>query len=522
MSYTKEQRLINQAMGTTKGSKKIKTTSQETRTPIGSDMFLPNLSGISSHPEFKSYLDDTYLRLDCSNDPLTGNLVIKSGANDPLDLERNKQTAASGRVASFDFLSGGNAGSYTDWGRLQLSGHKQGQGSTTASFYCDDGSRMNVDSTFKPPKSNPDSITLGNSNSIWNTIFVDKVTPATILTVDGGIYTDQTSLATKNVWQQDWSISSGSASNTLAALYMDLDFNAESGSALFPTLSPFKMDIDITDAGAVFFMPTMNVMDIDINIPSTMLTTNTKFFKFNANRVLDQAINFAASGTGAASTGLMYVQSSTSDASANTALRSDALITNTSNSVDAIGYQCVARNADTGNNGRAIAIKGSVWTSPSTKANIILTGSTISTGNNKNRSFILHNANFGHLLMDRGGLCVTSTQRDELATVNPATHVANWNTTTANGFGYFEEALEVDGIIYSDGGITMADSQNIVLQTTNGTKIGTATNQKLGFFNKTPVVQQTGCAVPTDLATCITAITVLRTALNNLGLTTIV
>jgi hypothetical protein len=30
---------------------------------------------------------------------------------------------------------------------------------------------------------------------------------------------------------------------------------------------------------------------------------------------------------------------------------------------------------------------------------------------------------------------------------------------------------------------------NIVTDTTTGTKIGTATNQKLGFFNKTPVVQ---------------------------------
>lgn len=41
------------------------------------------------------------------------------------------------------------------------------------------------------------------------------------------------------------------------------------------------------------------------------------------------------------------------------------------------------------------------------------------------------------------------------------------------------------------------------------------------FFGSDPVVKQTGCVVPTDLATAITAITVLRTALNNLGLTTV-
>lgn len=70
--------------------------------------------------------------------------------------------------------------------------------------------------------------------------------------------------------------------------------------------------------------------------------------------------------------------------------------------------------------------------------------------------------------------------------------------------------------------LIMADAADVVLDTTTGSKIGTATNQKLGFFNATPVVQQTGYAVPTDLATCISALTTLRTALNNLGLTTVV
>ena len=36
---------------------------------------------------------------------------------------------------------------------------------------------------------------------------------------------------------------------------------------------------------------------------------------------------------------------------------------------------------------------------------------------------------------------------------------------------------------------------NVVLGTTTGTKIGTATSQKLGFFNATPVIQQTGNAL---------------------------
>ena len=44
----------------------------------------------------------------------------------------------------------------------------------------------------------------------------------------------------------------------------------------------------------------------------------------------------------------------------------------------------------------------------------------------------------------------------------------------------------------------------------------------IGFLGAAAVVRQTGCAVPTDLASCIASVTALRTALNNLGLTTIV
>ena len=46
-----------------------------------------------------------------------------------------------------------------------------------------------------------------------------------------------------------------------------------------------------------------------------------------------------------------------------------------------------------------------------------------------------------------------------------------------------------------------ADAQNISTDTTTGTKIGTATNQKIGFFDKTPVVQQAAIADATDAAT---------------------
>lgn len=52
---------------------------------------------------------------------------------------------------------------------------------------------------------------------------------------------------------------------------------------------------------------------------------------------------------------------------------------------------------------------------------------------------------------------------------------------------------------------TFSDAANIVVGTTTGTKIGTATTQKIGFFNATPIVQP---ATTTDI----------KTALVNLGL----
>ncbi len=59
--------------------------------------------------------------------------------------------------------------------------------------------------------------------------------------------------------------------------------------------------------------------------------------------------------------------------------------------------------------------------------------------------------------------------------------------------------------LQQNGTVTFSDAINMVFNTTTGTKIGTATNQKIGFFNSTPVVQQTNT---TDLGT----------VLSNLGL----
>lgn len=66
------------------------------------------------------------------------------------------------------------------------------------------------------------------------------------------------------------------------------------------------------------------------------------------------------------------------------------------------------------------------------------------------------------------------------------------------------------------------DYEQVTYNSADGAQIGSSATEKIGFFGATPVVKQIGAAVPTDLATSITAITALRLALNNLGITTVV
>ncbi|MFX1499324.1 MAG: hypothetical protein ACFFDH_00005, partial [Promethearchaeota archaeon] len=70
------------------------------------------------------------------------------------------------------------------------------------------------------------------------------------------------------------------------------------------------------------------------------------------------------------------------------------------------------------------------------------------------------------------------------------------------------------GLIRFGDDIVIADGKNIQVNTTAGTKIGTAINQKLGFFNATPIVQPTVTGSRAGNA----ALASLLTQLANLGL----
>lgn len=67
------------------------------------------------------------------------------------------------------------------------------------------------------------------------------------------------------------------------------------------------------------------------------------------------------------------------------------------------------------------------------------------------------------------------------------------------------------------GNVTVS-AVNLVTDTTTGTKIGTGTTQKIGFYNKTPVVQPTAVADATDAASVITQLNALLSRMRDLGL----
>jgi hypothetical protein len=91
---------------------------------------------------------------------------------------------------------------------------------------------------------------------------------------------------------------------------------------------------------------------------------------------------------------------------------------------------------------------------------------------------------------------------------NPAT-VTGAGATDANGFRRHK---------FGRNGLTLGDGASIAVGSTAGTKIGTATSQKLGFYNATPVIQRTLAVAATDAATTQTLANSLRQALIDLGL----
>lgn len=92
---------------------------------------------------------------------------------------------------------------------------------------------------------------------------------------------------------------------------------------------------------------------------------------------------------------------------------------------------------------------------------------------------------------------------------NSATlYIANAPTSGTNVTQSNPYALWVDaGVTRLDGNIQITDAANVVLGTSTGTKIGTATTQLLGFYNVTPIAQRSGAAQTAVVTTAATNVT---------------
>ena len=62
-------------------------------------------------------------------------------------------------------------------------------------------------------------------------------------------------------------------------------------------------------------------------------------------------------------------------------------------------------------------------------------------------------------------------------------------------------ALLARSITTIEGNLQLLDSRNIIVGSTTGSKVGTSTTQKLGFFNASPVIRQTDGAGLTNSVT---------------------
>ena len=76
---------------------------------------------------------------------------------------------------------------------------------------------------------------------------------------------------------------------------------------------------------------------------------------------------------------------------------------------------------------------------------------------------------------------------------------SNYFSTTVSSTGgvTFDAVGSGAGFTFSDD-VTLADAKNLIFNTTTGTKIGTATTQKLGFFNATPIARPASAGAITD------------------------
>jgi hypothetical protein len=123
----------------------------------------------------------------------------------------------------------------------------------------------------------------------------------------------------------------------------------------------------------------------------------------------------------------------------------------------------------------------------------------------------------------------TSTTTKPQLLIEPTGTTSTAWSTNGTGFGVNAPSgftgvildLQLNGAskyAFSTSALTLGDAVDLAFGTTTGTKIGTASTQKLAFWNATPVAQPTAVADATDAASVITQLNALLSRMRDLGL----
>ena len=106
-----------------------------------------------------------------------------------------------------------------------------------------------------------------------------------------------------------------------------------------------------------------------------------------------------------------------------------------------------------------------------------------------------------------------------IQTLGGTIQTAEIDADAIDGTKIADDAVGSEHIEDLSADLTFADGVDIVVNTSTGTKIGTATGQKIALHNATPVVQAAHIADATDLADALTRINAILVVLENKGLT---
>lgn len=127
----------------------------------------------------------------------------------------------------------------------------------------------------------------------------------------------------------------------------------------------------------------------------------------------------------------------------------------------------------------------------------------------------------GGCIEESGGAKENHIMSCDLTGTVSGVHTPFATGTPATGTTVFDIKKEgSDGTVNIWSALQFIDGKNVVFGTSNGTKLGTGTTQKIGFYGVTPIVQGASVTSPTETLTSLkTAVDTIRERLKNIGIT---